>query len=119
VCVCHFINSTQPPSPEIFLFDDFGQFLERNSVSLNREYLEIGKFRLRVIGPCTSSSEIKKYICLIVGLGAVLEKKLDDQDRAPGHDERGGGLGSRPFFKNLMSPTPRRKWYLTMGRRAH
>jgi len=32
---------------------------------------------------------------------------------------RGGGLGSRPIFKNLMSPTPRRKWYLTTGCRAH
>jgi len=31
----------------------------------------------------------------------------------------GGGLGSSTIFKNLMSPTPRRKWYLTTGRRAH
>ena len=32
---------------------------------------------------------------------------------------RGGGLGSSTIFKNLMSPTPRRKWYLTTGHRAH
>jgi len=32
---------------------------------------------------------------------------------------RGGGLGSSNVFKNLMSPTLRRKWYLTTGRRAH
>ena len=32
---------------------------------------------------------------------------------------RGGGLGSSTISKNLMSPTPRRKWYLTTGRRAH
>ena len=32
---------------------------------------------------------------------------------------RGGGLGSSTIFKNLMSPTPRRKWYLTTRRRAH
>jgi len=32
---------------------------------------------------------------------------------------RGGGLGSSTIFKKLMSPTPRRKWYLTTGRRAH
>ena len=32
---------------------------------------------------------------------------------------RGGGLGSSTIFKNLMSPTPRRKWYLTTGRRAY
>ena len=32
---------------------------------------------------------------------------------------RGRGLGSSTIFKNLMSPTPRRKWYLTTGRRAH
>ena len=34
-------------------------------------------------------------------------------------ETRGGGLGSSTIFKNLMSPTPRRKWYLTTGRRAH
>jgi len=33
--------------------------------------------------------------------------------------ERGGGLGSSTVFKNLMSPTPCHKWYLTTGRRAH
>ena len=32
---------------------------------------------------------------------------------------RGGGLGSSTIFKNLMSPTPRRNWYLTTGCRAH
>jgi len=32
---------------------------------------------------------------------------------------RGGGLGSSTIFKNLMSPTPRRKWHLTTRRRAH
>ena len=29
-----------------------------------------------------------------------------------------GGWGRVPFSRNLMSPTPRRKWYLTTGRRA-
>ena len=36
-----------------------------------------------------------------------------------GVNMRGGGLGSSTISKNLMSPTPRRKWYLTTGRRAH
>jgi len=30
-----------------------------------------------------------------------------------------GGWGRDPFSRNLMSPTPRRKWYLKTGRRAH
>jgi len=30
-----------------------------------------------------------------------------------------GGWGRVPFSRNLMSPTPRRKWYLKTGRRAH
>jgi len=30
-----------------------------------------------------------------------------------------GCWGRVPFSKKLMSPTPRRKWYLTTGRRAH
>jgi len=33
--------------------------------------------------------------------------------------QRGGGLGSSTIFKNSMSPTPRRKWYLTTGRRVN
>ena len=30
-----------------------------------------------------------------------------------------GGWGRVPFSRNFMSPTPRRKWYSTTGRRAH
>jgi len=30
-----------------------------------------------------------------------------------------GGWGRVPFSRNVMSPTPCRKWYLTTGRRAH
>ena len=30
-----------------------------------------------------------------------------------------GGWGRDPFSRNLMKPTPRRKWYLTTGRRFH
>ena len=30
-----------------------------------------------------------------------------------------GGWGRVPFSKKIMSPTPRRKWYSTTGRRAH
>jgi len=30
-----------------------------------------------------------------------------------------GGWGRVPFSRNVMSPTARRKWYLTTGRRAH
>ena len=30
-----------------------------------------------------------------------------------------GGWGRVPFSRNLMSPTPRREWYLTTGRRSH
>jgi len=32
---------------------------------------------------------------------------------------RGGVLGSSTIFKNLMSPMPRLKWYLTTGRRTY
>jgi len=35
------------------------------------------------------------------------------------HSREVGGWGRVPFSKNLMSPTPRRKWYLTTERRAH
>ena len=30
-----------------------------------------------------------------------------------------GGWGRDPFSRNFMTPTPRRKWYLTTGRRFH
>jgi len=35
------------------------------------------------------------------------------------YSRRGGGLGLRPISRNFMKPTPRRKWYLTTGRRFH
>ena len=41
--------------------------------------------------------------------------------KSPMYKYRGevGGWGRVPFSRNLMSPTPRRKWYLTTGRRFH
>jgi len=30
-----------------------------------------------------------------------------------------GGWGRDPFSRNFMKPTPRRKWYLSTGRRFH
>jgi len=44
---------------------------------------------------------------------------VSSRDKEFAASKRGGGLGSSTIFKNLMSPTPRRKWYLTTGRRAH
>ena len=35
------------------------------------------------------------------------------------HEERWGAGVEYHFSRNLMSPTPRRKWYLTTGRRVH
>ena len=72
-------------APRFFL-DDLGQFLEF-FWSLKTEFLEIGNFRLGVIEFCISSREIKievwKYIHpILMGLGAVLGEKLDNQDRA-------------------------------------
>jgi len=48
----------------------------------------------------------------------------DTQDQRHTQDQRDtqgevGGWGRVPFSRNSMSPTPRRKWYLTTGRRAH
>ena len=49
----------------------------------------------------------------------VYQTVLQVDNSLLGYCGRGGGLGSGTIFKNLMSPTPRRKWYLTTGRRAH
>ena len=66
-----------------FFFDDVGQFLKTNFWSLNTEFLEIGNFRLRVLVLCTSLREInidvwKYFPPIFMGLGAVLEEKLDN-----------------------------------------
>ena len=53
------------------------------------------------------------------GVEYHLMKQYSDTVLEKGPLRRGGGLGSRTIFKNLMSPTPRRKWYLTTGRRSH
>jgi len=72
--------------------------------------------------------------CIVLKHTAGLKKLqcivLDEANRLRFVVWRGGGLGSStirevggwgrvPFSRNLMSPTPRRKWYLTTGRRAH
>jgi len=54
---------------------------------IRTEFLEIGNFRLRVIGPFMSHREIKidAWKCIrpiLTGLGTVLEENLDNQDRA-------------------------------------
>ena len=54
-----------------------------------------------------------------MGDEAVRHRIGDEEAAALLIVSRGGGLGSSTIFKNLMSPTPRRKWYLTTGRRAH
>ena len=49
-------------------------------------------------------SRVWEYVSLFVYIGLLWEV---------------GSWGRVPFSRNLMSPTPRRKWYLTTGRRAH
>jgi len=64
------------------------------------------------------SLEFKVYfrvLGLVSGIYLAMEERSNETDIG----RRGGGLGSSIIFKNLMSPTPRRKWYLTTGRRAH
>ena len=92
------------------------------------------------IAPFERQNRIDCYICVCVhiyiclntkSLGSFFfhvhfEKRHRNNCSMPANEpcyssnpRRGGGLGSRSIFKNLMSPTPRRKWYLTTGRRAH
>ena len=65
------------------------------------------------------------YICVYVYVWNIYDthswvsQSLCDLVICLSHRSRGGGLGSSTIFKNLMSPTPRRKWYLTTGRRTH
>ena len=85
-CVC--LN--REAQPREFVFDDLCQFLETNSWSLKTEFLEILNFRSRATGPCMSRREIKidvwKYIRpYLMGLGAVLEKKLAHPNRELSH----------------------------------
>ena len=40
-------------------------------------------------------------------------------NRGGGTEREVGGWGRVPFSRNFMKPTPRRKWYLTTGRRFH
>jgi len=49
-------------------------------------------------------------------LYTVVQQNVDDLGVFDGEV---GGWGRDPFSRKLMSPTPRRKWYLTTGRRFH
>jgi len=66
------------------------------------------------------------YMCdMTYSYGSIMSSRRDPRNKKLTHsklrgaERRGGGLGSSTISKNLMSPTPRRKWYLTTGRRAH
>jgi len=48
-----------------------------------------------------TSLDIIEHVCRYISTGEV------------------GGWGRDPFSRNFMKPTPRRKWYLTTGRRFH
>ena len=54
------------------------------------------------------------FVCVCMHTGLLLRSPILCQMLW-----RGGGLGSSTISKNLMNPPPRRKWYLTTGRRAH
>ena len=67
--------------------------------------IKVERMWMGTIGRCTSSyastSEITRVGLRVEMLGEV------------------GGWGRDPFSRNLMKPTPRRKWYLTTGRSFH
>ena len=58
------------------------------------------------------------YICIYIYKYIRVHAHTQAADRATAGGEV-GGWGRVPFSRNFMSPTPRRKWYLTTGRRAH
>jgi len=51
------------------------------------------------------------YRCISLSTSSVMPKEVLSREV--------GGWGRVPFSRNLMKPTPRRKWYLTTGRRFH
>ena len=58
------------------------------------------------------------YTCIYIDIHVFSSKSTEA--KPPCHIAREvGGWGRVPFSRNLMSPTPCRKWYLTTGRRAH
>ena len=60
-------------------------------------------------------------VCVCVGERERAREEIEDgYNTHPTHIiQEVGGWGRVPFSRNFMSPTPRRKWYLTTGRRAH
>ena len=58
-----------------------------------------------------SSNEMKKWMSHIICMNESYTDVL--------YERVVGGWGRDPFSRNFMKPTPRRKWYLTTGRRFH
>jgi len=69
---------------------------------------------------CCSVLQSVAVCCSVLQCVAERGRKGPAKKDPPNHP-RGevGGWGRVPFSRNLMSPTPRRKWYLTTGRRFH
>ena len=62
-----------------------------------------------IVTKCTVKNELKQ----------TLENFLPGKGKKACAPREVGGWGRDPFSRNFMKPTPRRKWYLTTGRRFH
>ena len=80
----------------------------------------------KTAGTCSQKTQIYMYIFYIYDVSSSVYDSSAHNGEVGGWGRvpfklstEVGGWGRVPFSRNLMSPTPRRKWYLTTGRRAH
>ena len=79
--------------------------------------VEVCRSVLRCVAVCCSVLQCVAVCCSVLQCVSISGVSL--RITKSGVCGEVGGWGRVPFSKSLMSPTPRRKWYLTTGRRAH
>ena len=73
-----------------------------------------------IVGPSSSPGQHNSLCFFVFGPCPATNPKKWSEDAAQTIiDGEVGGWGRVPFSRNFMKPTPRRKWYLTTGRRFH
>ena len=113
----HVQDATTDGTPSTFKFA--GRYLARSFSLLLSVFLFLSLLHTIFLFVCVC---VCVYVCACVCCSvcvAVCVLQCQTRGGGLGSSREVGGWGRVPFSRNLMSPTPRRKWYLTTGRRAH
>ena len=112
-------SNAPPPKPRNFAFTNLISILMTiSSLIFTGKGWETGlwntwrsmSFGHYILDSIISRKDEESFVQSILPMLLILDLEVEGEV---------GGWGRVPFSRNFMKPTPRRKWYLTTGRRFH